>query len=277
MPITPEDMLHLGWAVGKVLATDAGSEVLIGKDTRESGYMMESALESGLSAAGMDVILTGPLPTPAVACLTRASNAAAGIMISASHNPYYDNGVKFFNSNGQKFSDDLEIRIEALLADRIQTVASGVMGKVRRYNRAADDYVNYCVKQVGPNLDLRDFKIVLDCAHGAAYEIGPKLLNRFGADVLLVGAHPDGYNINQECGSVHPQKMIELVIKHNADLGIALDGDADRVVLADASGGIVDGDGILYVLGVHGQTSAHLMGGIVGTTMTNFGLQLACQ
>ena len=276
-PITPDDMLKLGWAIGKVLATQEGCEVLIGKDTRESGYMMESALESGLSAAGMDVILTGPIPTPAVACLTRALNAAAGIMISASHNPYHDNGVKIFTRDGQKFCDDLELKVEALLADKIQTVASGVLGKARRYDRAADDYVDYCLEQVGANLDLKDFKIVLDCAHGAAYEIGPKLLDKFGAEVVLAGALPDGYNINQECGSVHPEHMMELVTKHNADLGIALDGDADRVVLADAYGGIVDGDGILYVLGVHGQTNARLTGGIVGTVMTNLGLELACQ
>jgi len=276
-PITPEDMLHLGWAMGRALATHAGSEVLIGKDTRESGYMMESALESGLSAAGVGVVLTGPLPTPAVACLTRASNAVAGIMISASHNPYHDNGVKFFTSDGQKFSDDLELRIEMLLADKIQTVASGAMGKARRYNRAADDYVAYCQKQVGVDLDLSDFKIVLDCAHGAAYEIGPKLLNIFGAEIVLAGALPNGYNINDECGSVHPQHMAELVKKHNADLGIALDGDADRVVLADASGKVVDGDGMLYLLGVNGQKCPPVADGIVGTVMSNLGLELACQ
>ena len=276
-PITPEDMLHLGWAMGKALASHAGSEVLIGKDTRESGYMMESALESGLSAAGVDVVLTGPLPTPAVACLTRASNAAAGIMISASHNPYHDNGVKFFTSDGHKFSDDLELRIEVLLGDKIQTVASGVLGKARRHNRAADDYVDYCLEQVGVDLDLSDFKIVLDCAHGAAYEIGPRLLNKFGAEVVLAGVLPDGYNINDQCGSVHPQHMAELVKMHNADLGIALDGDADRVVLADASGNVVDGDGMLYVLGVYGQKNPRVADGIVGTVMTNLGLELACQ
>jgi len=276
-PITPEDMLHLGWAMGKALASHAGSEVLIGKDTRESGYMMESALESGLSAAGVDVVLTGPLPTPAVACLTRASNAAAGIMISASHNPYHDNGVKCFTSDGHKFSDDLELRIEVLLAEKIQTVASGVLGKARRHNRAADDYVDYCLEQVGVDLDLSDFKVVLDCAHGAAYEIGPRLLHKFGAEVVLAGVLPDGYNINDQCGSVHPQHMAELVTMHNADLGIALDGDADRVVLADASGNVVDGDGMLYVLGVYGQKNPRVTDGIVGTVMTNLGLELACQ
>jgi len=276
-PITPEDMLHLGWAMGKALASHAGSEVLIGKDTRESGYMMESALESGLSAAGVDVVSTGPLPTPAVACLTRASNAAAGIMISASHNPYHDNGVKCFTSDGHKFSDDLELRIEVLLAEKIQTVASGVLGKARRHNRAADDYVDYCLEQVGVDLDLSDFKVVLDCAHGAAYEIGPRLLNKFGAEVVLAGVLPDGYNINDQCGSVHPQHMAELVKMHNADLGIALDGDADRVVLADASGNVVDGDGMLYVLGVYGQKNPRVADGIVGTVMTNLGLELACQ
>jgi len=276
-PITPEDMLHLGWAMGKALASHAGSEVLIGKDTRESGYMMESALESGLSAAGVDVVLTGPLPTPAVACLTRASNAAAGIMISASHNPYHDNGVKCFTSDGHKFSDDLELRIEVLLTEKIQTVASGVLGKARRHNRAADDYVDYCLEQVGVDLDLSDFKIVLDCAHGAAYEIGPRLLNKFGAEVVLAGVLPDGYNINDQCGSVHPQHMAELVKMHNADLGIALDGDADRVVLADASGNVVDGDGMLYVLGVYGQKNPRVADGIVGTVMTNLGLELACR
>ena len=276
-PITPEDMLHLGWAMGKALASHAGSEVLIGKATRESGYMMESALESGLSAAGVDVVLTGPLPTPAVACLTRASNAAAGIMISASHNPYHDNGVKCFTSDCHKYSDDLELRIEVLLAEKIQTVASGVLGKARRHNRAADDYVDYCLEQVGVDLDLSDFKVVLDCAHGAAYEIGPRLLNKFGAEVVLAGVLPDGYNINDQCGSVHPQHMAELVKMHNADLGIALDGDADRVVLADASGKVVDGDGMLYVLGVYGQKNPRVADGIVGTVMTNLGLELACQ
>jgi len=276
-PITPEDMLHLGWAIGKSLVTHTGSEVLIGKDTRESGYMMESALESGLTAAGVDVVLTGPLPTPAVASLTRVSTAAAGIMISASHNPYHDNGVKFFTSDGQKFSDDLELRIEVLLADKIQMVAPGAMGKARRYNRAADDYVDYCLEQVGVDLDLSDFKIVLDCAHGAAYEIGPKLLKKFGAEIVLVGALPNGYNINDECGSVYPRHMAESVKKHNADLGIALDGDADRVVLADASGKVVDGDGMLYLLGVHGQKNIRVADGIVGTVMSNLGLELACQ
>ena len=276
-PITPEDMLHLGWATGKALASHPGSEVLIGKDTRESGYFMESALESGLSAAGMDVVLTGPLPTPAVAYLTRTSDAAAGIMISASHNPYHDNGVKFFSSDGQKFKDDLELRIEGLLADEIQTVESGVLGKARRHNRAADDYVDYCLEQVGVDLGLSDFKIVLDCAHGAAYEIGPKLMNKLGAELVLAGTLPNGYNINDECGSVHPQHMAELVKKHNADLGIALDGDADRIVLADASGKVIDGDGILFVLGVHGQRNLRAAGGIVGTVMSNLGLELACQ
>jgi phosphoglucosamine mutase len=198
-------------------------------------------------------------------------------MISASHNPYHDNGVKFFTSDGHKFSDDLELRIEVLLADKIQTVASGVLGKARRHNRAADDYVDYCLEQVGVDLDLSDFKIVLDCAHGAAYEIGPRLLNKFGAEVVLAGVLPDGYNINDECGSVHPQHMAELVKKHNADLGIALDGDADRVVLADASGKVVDGDGMLYVLGVYGQKNPRVADGIVGTVMTNLGLELACQ
>ena len=275
-PITPEDMLHLGWATGKALALHPGGEVLIGKDTRESGYMMESALESGLSAAGMGVVLTGPLPTPAVAFLTRTSDAAAGIMISASHNPYHDNGVKFFSSDGQKLSDELEFKIETLLAKN-QTVESGALGKARRHTRAADDYVDYCLEQVGADLGLSDFKIVLDCAHGAAYEVGPKLLNKLGAEVILAGALPDGKNINDECGSVHPQHMAELVKKHNADLGIALDGDADRIVLADASGKVIDGDGILFVLGVHGQRNLRAAGGIVGTVMSNLGLELACQ
>jgi phosphoglucosamine mutase len=198
-------------------------------------------------------------------------------MISASHNPYHDNGVKFFTSDGHKFSEDLELRIEVLLADKIQTVASGVLGKARRHNRAADDYVDYCLEQVGVDLDLSDFKIVLDCAHGAAYEIGPRLLNKFGAEVVLAAVLPDGYNINDECGSVHPQHMAELVKMHNADLGIALDGDADRVVLADASGKVVDGDGILYVLGVYGQKNPRVADGIVGTVMSNLGLELACQ
>jgi phosphoglucosamine mutase len=237
---------------------------------------MESALESGLSAAGMGVVLTGPLPTPAVAFLTRTSNAAAGIMISASHNPYHDNGVKFFSSDGQKLSDELEFKIETLLAKN-QTVESGALGKARRHTRAADDYVDYCLEQVVADLDLKDFTIVLDCAHGAAYEVGPKLLNKLGAEVILAGALPDGKNINDECGSVHPQHMAELVKKHNADLGIALDGDADRIVLADASGKVIDGDGILFVLGVHGQRNLRAAGGIVGTVMSNLGLELACQ
>jgi len=275
-PITPEDMLHLGWATGKALALHAGGEVLIGKDTRVSGYMMESALESGLSAAGMGVVLTGPLPTPAVAFLSRTSDAAAGIMISASHNPYHDNGVKLFSSDGQKLSDELESKIEALLAKN-QTVESGALGRARRHTRAADDYVDYCLEQVGADLDLKDFTIVLDCAHGAAYKVGPKLLNKLGAEVVLTGALPDGKNINDECGSVHPQHISELVKKHNADLGIALDGDADRVVLADASGKIIDGDGILYVLGVYGQRNLRAADGIVGTVMSNLGLELACQ
>ncbi|HIM69888.1 MAG TPA: phosphoglucosamine mutase, partial [Gammaproteobacteria bacterium] len=188
----------------------------------------------------------------------------------------HDNGVKFFSSDGQKLSDELEFKIETLLAKN-QTVESGALGKARRHTRAADDYVDYCLEQVGADLGLSDFKIVLDCAHGAAYEVGPKLLNKLGAEVILAGALPDGKNINDECGSVHPQHMAELVKKHNADLGIALDGDADRIVLADASGKVIDGDGILFVLGVHGQRNLRAAGGIVGTVMSNLGLELACQ
>lgn len=278
-PITPEFMLRLGYAAGQVLANVATPKigtrpsVLIGKDTRISGYMFESALEAGLSAAGVDVLMTGPMPTPAVAYLTRALRAQAGIVISASHNPYDDNGIKFFSSQGTKLPDEVEHAIEAALDEPMSVVSSAQLGKVRRIVDAAGRYIEFCKSTFPNNLDLRGLKIVLDCAHGATYQVAPKVFHELGADLVLIGDKPDGLNINQGVGSTHPEGLQEAVVKHKADLGIAFDGDGDRVMMVDSEGALYDGDQLLYVIAKTRQANGQLNGGVVGTLMTNLGLE----
>ena len=281
-PITPELVMHLGYAAGKVLAGSAthasGADppaVLIGKDTRISGYMLESALQAGLSAAGVDIYLSGPLPTPAVAYLTRALRLQAGIVISASHNPFEDNGIKFFASSGDKLPDATEQQIERRLEDPIVTAPSAGLGKARRINDAAGRYIEFCKSTFPTDLDLRGLKIVVDCAHGASYHIAPHVLHELGADVVAVGNHPDGLNINRDCGATHPRTLTQAVMDNDADLGIALDGDGDRVLMADRAGRLYDGDQLLFVIARHRQQIGTLKGGVVGTLMTNFGFECA--
>ena len=273
-PITPDFMLKLGWAAGRVLGGDQGGKVLIGKDTRISGYMFESAFEAGLSAAGVDTLLLGPLPTPAVSYLTRTFSAQAGIVISASHNPFQDNGIKFFGPNGKKLDDELELAIEAMVAQPLQTVAPDKLGKARRVNDAIGRYIEFSKSTYTADESLRGLRIVLDCAHGAGYQVGPQVFRELGAEVITLGDAPDGLNINREVGSTHPKALQEAVKAHRADLGIALDGDADRVVMVDHSGSIIDGDQILYIIAMHLQSQSRLNGGVVGTLMSNLGLEL---
>jgi phosphoglucosamine mutase len=275
-PITAEFMLKLGRAVGRVLAgPDGKATVVIGKDTRVSGYMFESALEAGLVAAGADVRLLGPMPTPAVAYLTRSLRASAGIVISASHNPHQDNGVKFFSAQGEKLADAVEQAIEAELEAPFTTVDSQAIGKVVRMEDAAARYAEFCKSTVPPSLSLRGLHIVLDCAHGATYQIAPKVFAELGANVRAIGASPDGLNINRDCGSTHPEGLARAVAEAGADLGIAFDGDGDRVQMVDRNGRLVDGDELLYVLALDRQRSGTLRGPLVGTLMSNFGLERA--
>jgi phosphoglucosamine mutase len=281
-PVTPELVMHLGYAAGKVLAgaerRSAGGDppaVLIGKDTRISGYMLESALQAGLSAAGIDVYLSGPLPTPAVSYLTRALRLQAGVVISASHNLFEDNGIKFFSASGEKLPDAVEREIEKRLSDPIQTAPSAGLGKARRINDAAGRYIEFCKSTFPNDLDLRGWKIVVDCAHGACYHVAPHVFHELGADVVPVANRPDGLNINRDCGATHPQALANAVRRYEADLGLALDGDGDRLVMADAAGRIYDGDELLFMIACHRQASGALRGGVVGTVMTNFGLERA--
>jgi phosphoglucosamine mutase len=283
-PITPDFVMRLGYAAGKVLtsvssnlAKGAHPAVLIGKDTRISGYMLEAALEAGLSAAGVDVLLTGPMPTPAVAYLTRALRAQAGIVISASHNPYYDNGIKFFSSEGAKLSDEIEHAIEAELDKPMQVMESAMLGKARRINDAAGRYVEFCKSTFPNHMDLRGLKIVLDCAHGATYHVAPDVFHELGAEVISIGNQPDGLNINEQVGSTHPQALQKAVLAHNADLGIAFDGDGDRVMMVDAKGNLFDGDQLLYIIALGLHAKSELKGGVVGTLMTNLALEHGLQ
>ena len=278
--ITPEFVMRLGYAAGRVLtsldsnlAKGAHPAVLIGKDTRISGYMLEAALEAGLSAAGVDVMLTGPMPTPAVAYLTRALRAQAGIVISASHNPYYDNGIKFFSSQGTKLPDDVEHAIEAALEQPMQVMESAKLGKARRIDDAAGRYVEFCKSTFPNHLDLRGLKIVLDCAHGATYHVAPPVFHELGAEVIAIGNKPDGLNINEHVGSTHPEALQKAVVEHGADLGIAFDGDGDRVMMVTADGQLLDGDQLLYIIAASRQQSGNLQGGVVGTLMTNLALE----
>ena len=276
-PISADFMLRLGRAVGSVLAREGKDRplVLIGKDTRISGYMFESALEAGLVAAGADVGLLGPMPTPAVAFLTRSMRASAGIVISASHNPHHDNGIKFFSANGEKLSDAVELAIEQEVDADFATVASERLGKATRISDAVARYAEFCKATVAEDFSLRGLKLVLDCAHGATYQVAPKVFAELGAEVIAIGDKPDGFNINRESGSTHPQALQQAVLAHGADLGIAFDGDGDRLVLVDRHGVLADGDDILYVLALSWHARGLLEGPVVGTLMSNYGLQLA--
>ena len=275
-PITPDFVLKLGWAAGKVLAAHGGSKILIGKDTRISGYMFESALEAGISAAGVDVRLLGPLPTPGIAYLTRTLSAQAGIVISASHNAYTDNGIKFFGADGRKLNDEIELEIERLLDEDMSVVATDQIGKVRRIDDARGRYIEFC-KSTVPGLNLSGMKIVVDTANGAAYHIAPDVFEELGAEVVAMANTPDGFNINRDCGSTHPEKLQQRVLDEKADLGVALDGDADRLIMVDHTGKLVDGDQLLFVVARDRKESGADMPGVVGTLMSNFGLELALQ
>ena len=274
-PVTADFMLRLGRAAGKVLADGDSRSVVIGKDTRISGYMFESALEAGLAAAGANVALLGPMPTPAVAYLTRTLHACAGIVISASHNPFFDNGIKFFSAEGEKLPDDVEQAIEAELDKPFSTVSSEKMGKAARIEDAAGRYIEFCKGTIPFDITLRGLKIVVDCANGATYRVAPAVMEELGAEVVSIGTDPDGLNINENCGSTNPEFLSRKVLEHGADVGIALDGDGDRVIMVDANGEVVNGDELLYVIATARQDRGLLQGGVVGTIMSNVGMELA--
>jgi phosphoglucosamine mutase len=278
-PVTPDFMLKLGWATGKVFASEDGTKptVVIGKDTRVSGYMLESALQAGLVAAGANVKLLGPLPTPGIALLTRTQKADAGIVISASHNPYFDNGIKFFNGQGSKLSDELELQIEAMVDSPMVTVDSEQLGKASRIVDAAGRYVEYCKSTFPDELSLKGMKLVVDCAHGATYHIAPAVFEELGAKTVVIGATPDGYNINDGVGSTEPAALQAKMREEGADIGIAFDGDGDRLQMVNAKGELLTGDDVLYVLAMHRLANGDSDAGIVGTLMTNMGLELALE
>ncbi len=277
LPINAEFILKLGWAVGKVLARQGYGKVLIGKDTRISGYMFESVLEAGLSSAGIDTHLLGPMPTPAIAYLTRTLRAQAGIVISASHNPYYDNGIKFFSAQGMKLPDELEVAIEEQLEKSMTTVDSAQLGKAVRVVDAPGRYIEFCKSTVSSDITLNGLKIVIDCANGAAYHVAPNVFRELGAEVTEIGVEPNGLNINLGCGAAHPEQLQQHVLQTKADLGIALDGDGDRVIMVDHQGQILDGDELLYIIVKHRQELGLLKGGVIGTVMSNIGLERALQ
>jgi phosphoglucosamine mutase len=280
-PITPELVLRLGYAAGRVLAAESASHpgetpaVLIGKDTRISGYLLEAALEAGLSAAGVDVYLSGPLPTPAVAYLTRALRLSAGIVISASHNPFDDNGIKFFSAAGTKLPDSVEHAIERSMDEPLACVSSAELGKARRVNDAAGRYIEFCKATFPNELDLKGLKLVVDCAHGAGYHVAPPVFHELGAEVIAIGDDPDGLNINAGVGATHPEYLQAAVLEHHADFGIALDGDGDRLVMVDSEGRMYDGDQLLYVIALDYLRRGTMVGGVVGTLMSNFGFEQA--
>ncbi|KAE8756211.1 MULTISPECIES: phosphoglucosamine mutase [Paraburkholderia] len=283
-PITPEFVLRLGYAAGKVLAgadrwarTGARPTVLIGKDTRVSGYMLEAALEAGFSAAGVDVMLAGPMPTPGIAYLTRALRLAAGVVISASHNPYYDNGIKFFSADGNKLPDEVELQIEEQLDLPLACAASEQLGKARRLDDAAGRYIEFCKSTFPAAFDLRGLKLVVDCAHGAAYDVAPHVFHELGADVIPIGVAPNGFNINDGVGATAPDALVRAVRANHADLGIALDGDADRLQVVDAAGRLYNGDELLYVLVKDRMATDGKVEGAVGTLMTNMAVEVALQ
>ena len=274
-PITPDFALKLGWAAGKVLASQGSKIVLIGKDTRISGYMLESALEAGLAAAGLSAAFTGPMPTPAIAYLTRTFRAEAGIVISASHNPYYDNGIKFFSAKGTKLPDEIEEAIEAMLEQPMDCVESAELGKASRINDAAGRYIEFCKGTFPAHLGLEGYKIVVDCANGATYHIAPNVLRELGAEVIEIGTDPNGLNINEKCGATDVTALQAKVVEMKADVGLAYDGDGDRIMMVDHLGNKVDGDQILFIIAREALRSGQLKGGVVGTLMSNMSLEIA--
>ncbi len=274
-PITADFALKLGWAVGKVLCKGEGGKVLIGKDTRISGYMFESALEAGLIAAGVDVLQLGPMPTPGIAYLTRTFRADAGIVISASHNPYHDNGIKFFSQDGYKLPDAVELEIEAMMDQPMETVRSEALGKARRVEDARGRYIEFCKATIPSSLSFENLKLVIDCAHGATYHIAPEVFTELGAQVITIGTKPNGLNINKDCGATNTTKLAETVLAEGADLGIAFDGDGDRVMMVDHRGEQVDGDQLLFIIARDAKKRGTLQGGVVGTLMTNLGMEKA--
>ena len=274
-PITPDFALKLGWAAGKVLASQGSKMVLIGKDTRISGYMLESALEAGLAAAGLSAAFTGPMPTPAIAYLTRTFRAEAGIVISASHNPYYDNGIKFFSAKGTKLPDEIEEAIEAMLEQPMDCVESAELGKASRINDAAGRYIEFCKGTFPAHLGLEGYKIVVDCANGATYHIAPNVLRELGAEVIEIGTDPNGLNINEKCGATDVTALQAKVVETKADVGLAYDGDGDRIIMVDHLGNKVDGDQILFIIAREALRSGQLKGGVVGTLMSNMSLEIA--
>jgi phosphoglucosamine mutase len=274
-PITPDFMLKLGWAAGMAFRKMGACKVLVGKDTRISGYMFESALEAGLTSAGADVMLLGPMPTPAIAYLSRTFQAEAGIVISASHNPHDDNGIKFFSGKGTKLPDELELMIEELLDTPMTVVESSKIGKVSRINDASGRYIEFCKSSVPTGTSFSGLKIVIDCAHGATYKVAPSVFRELGAEVVVLSAQPNGLNINDNCGSTHMDQLQAAVLAEHADLGIAFDGDGDRVLMVDHTGAIVDGDELLFIIARDLHDRDKLQGGVVGTLMSNLGLELA--
>jgi phosphoglucosamine mutase len=280
-PITPDFFIRLGFAIGSILVKNNTDKkikhpsVVIGKDTRVSGYMLESALEAGFIAAGVNVYLTGPMPTPAIAYLTKALRSQAGIVISASHNPFPDNGIKIFSEAGEKLPDSFEKEVELALNQPVKTVLPHDLGKAKRVDDAPDQYIEFCKSTFPESLNLRGLKIVLDCAHGATYHVAPKIFSELGADVITIGNEPDGFNINLDVGSTNPQTIKEATLKHKADLGIAFDGDGDRVVMIDHLGHVVDGDQLVLVIARALQQKNQLKGGVVGTLMTNMAIEKA--
>jgi len=274
-PITPDFALKLGWAAGKVLASQGSKMVLIGKDTRISGYMLESALEAGLAAAGLSAAFTGPMPTPAIAYLTRTFRAEAGIVISASHNPYYDNGIKFFSAKGTKLPDEIEEAIEEMLEQPMDCVESAELGKASRINDAAGRYIEFCKGTFPAHLGLEGYKIVVDCANGATYHIAPNVLRELGAEVIEIGTDPNGLNINEKCGATDVTALQAKVVETKADVGLAYDGDGDRIMMVDHLGNKVDGDQILFIIAREALRSGQLKGGVVGTLMSNMSLEIA--
>jgi phosphoglucosamine mutase len=273
--ITPENIMHLGWAAGMALKKQGSGSVLIGKDTRLSGYLMEGALQAGFCAAGVDVKLLGPMPTPGISYLTQTFRADAGVVISASHNPYFDNGVKIFGPDGKKISSEIEADIELNMQKPIVTVAPDKIGKAYRVDGAAERYIEFCKSRFPARFSLLGKKIVLDCAHGATYHIANKVFTELGADVVLIGAEPNGLNINEKVGATSTKLMMETVLEHNADVGVAYDGDGDRLIMVDHLGNIVDGDQLVFILARDALKNGRLQGGVVGTLMTNFAMEKA--
>ncbi len=274
-PITPDFFLKLGWATGRVFAEEGHGFVLVGKDTRISGYMFESALEAGLSAAGVNTSLLGPMPTPGVAYLTRTLRAQAGIVISASHNPYYDNGIKFFSTEGSKLADELEYKIEHYLDQPVTTVASDKLGKAKRLPDAAGRYIEFCKASIPSSIDFNGLRVVLDCANGSTYHIAPHVFSEVGIEVITIASEPDGLNINEKCGATKPEQLQKAVIEYRADLGIALDGDGDRLIMVDHKGEIVDGDELIFIIAKARKLAGHLTGPVIGTLMSNLGMEHA--